>query len=70
MYVASTAFHFRLTLCGDNPVCGSASIYTVLVEFISVYLIVGVVSRVLGFMPSLFSVRRTAISFSDHTRVF
>ena len=41
-------FLFRLILCGDNPVCGSASIYTVLVEFISVYLIVGVVSRSFG----------------------
>ena len=37
---------------------------------ISVFIIVGVVSRVLGFMPSLFSVRRIAISFPDHTRVF
>ena len=31
-------FSFRLILCGDNPVCGFASIYTVLVDFISVYI--------------------------------
>ena len=71
MFVACQ-FLFGLILCGDNPVCGSASIYTVSgVYSVSLYIsLSGLFPVVLGLMPALFSVRRIAILFSDHTRVF